>query len=175
MACLIASCLSSDVSAEPALVVSPKAGTPATIRAQSLGVPVEVVQRGEGYETSLRRALESSKIDVICLAGYMWLLPLEIVRSYKDRILNIHPALLPKYGGKGMYGIHVHEAVLAAGEKESGCTVHIVTEQYDEGEIVLQKKCPVLADDTPDTLADRVLDLEHVAYPEALRMVVERL
>jgi hypothetical protein len=83
--------------------------------------------------------------------------------------------LLPKFGGKGMYGIAVHEAVLAAGEKESGCSVHFVSEEYDEGEVLLQKRCAVLPDDTPETLADRVLDLEHTAYPEALKLLVSRL
>ena len=105
----------------------------------------------------------------------MFLLPQEVVRRYEGRILNIHPALLPKYGGKGMYGIHVHEAVIAAGEKESGCSIHFVNERYDEGAVLLQKKCPVLPDDTPESLAERVLDLEHTAYPEALKMLVERL
>ncbi|HXH62363.1 MAG TPA: formyltransferase family protein, partial [Fimbriimonadaceae bacterium] len=119
--------------------------------------------------------LEKERIDVVCLAGFMVLLPVNIVHKYAGRILNIHPALLPKFGGKGMYGIRVHQAVIAAGEKESGCSVHVVTEKYDEGPILLQKRCPVLTDDTPETLADRVLDLEHTAYPEALKLVVERL
>lgn len=175
MATLIASCLSGDVPAEPVLVVSPKEATPATIRAQSLGVTVATIERDEQYETRLAHALDDAQIDVICLAGYMWLLPAAIVSSFKGRILNVHPALLPKFGGKGMYGHHVHEAVIAAGEKESGCTVHFVTEHYDEGAIILQKKCAVLPEDSPDSLADRVLDLEHQAYPEALRMVVASL
>lgn len=175
MACLIASCLSGDVPAIPALVISPKSGTPATIRAESLGISTKVIEKGDDYDQRLADALTIEKIDLICLAGYMFLLPNQIVQKYKGKILNIHPALLPKFGGKGMYGINVHEAVIAAGETESGCTVHLVTEQYDEGEIVLQKKCPVFPHDTPDTLADRILDLEHIAYPEALRKVVTSL
>ena len=175
MASLIASCLGGDVPAEPALVVSPKADTPAAIRAKSLGVRVAVVPRGEGYAEGLRHLLQEERIEVVCLAGYMTLLPAEVVREYPGRILNIHPALLPKFGGKGMYGIAVHEAVLAAGERESGCSVHFVTEEYDEGGVLLQKRCAVLPDDTPETLADRVLDLEHTAYPEALKLLVSRL
>jgi phosphoribosylglycinamide formyltransferase-1 len=175
MASLIAACLGGDVPAEPALVVSPKADTPAAIRAKSLGVRVAVVPRDEGYAEGLRHLLQEERIEVVCLAGYMTLLPPEVVREYRGRILNIHPALLPKFGGKGMYGIRVHEAVLAAGEKESGCSVHFVTEEYDEGEVLLQKRCAVLPDDTPETLADRVLDLEHTAYPEALKLLVSRL
>lgn len=113
--------------------------------------------------------------DFICLAGFMKLLPSEVLRAFPNRVLNIHPALLPKFGGKGMYGHHVHEAVLAAGEKESGCTVHLVTDQYDEGEILVQLCCPVRATDTPESLAARVLELEHRAYPEAVRLLMERL
>ena len=175
MASLIAACHSGYVPAQAALVVSPKAGTPAAIRAESLGVPVTVIERSDDYEQEMLDALWQNEIDVICLAGYMFLLPKKVVRRYEGRILNIHPALLPKYGGKGMYGIHVHEAVIAASEKESGCSIHFVNERYDEGAVLLQKKCPVLPDDTPESLAERVLDLEHTAYPEALKMLVERL
>jgi phosphoribosylglycinamide formyltransferase-1 len=96
-------------------------------------------------------------------------LPSEILAQFPGRVLNIHPALLPKHGGKGMYGIRVHEAVIEAGDSESGCTVHLVTEQYDEGQIVVQLRCPVLAEDTPTTLAARVLELEKQAYPAAIR------
>jgi formyltetrahydrofolate-dependent phosphoribosylglycinamide formyltransferase len=161
------------VPAQAALVVSPKKDSPAALRAEAHGVEVAVVPKGEHYAADLLHALDG--IDVVCLAGYMFLLPIEVVRKYEGRIINIHPALLPKFGGKGMYGIHVHEAVLAAGESESGCSIHFVTERYDEGEVLLQKKCPIQPGDTPETLAERVLDLEHTAYPEALKLLVERL
>ncbi len=182
MATLVAACHSGYVPAVPALVISPKPGTKAVERAKSfqqdLGSPLScaIVERpkSEDYGARLLHVLQDAEIDYICLAGFMFLLPEEVVRKYEGRVLNIHPALLPKYGGKGMYGSHVHEAVLAAGDSESGCSVHLVNEVYDEGETVLQKRCPVLPDDTPETLADRVLDLEHEAYPEALKMVVER-
>ncbi len=183
MATLVAACYSGYVPAIPALVVSPKPGTKAVARAESfqqdLGSPIRcaIVERpkSDDYGSRLTRVLEEAEIDVVCLAGFMFLLPGQVVRKYEGRVLNIHPALLPKFGGKGMYGLTVHEAVIAAGETESGCSVHLVNEAYDEGEIVLQKRCPVLPDDTPSSLADRVLDLEHEAYPEALKMVVERL
>lgn len=173
MACLVTACLSGDITAIPSLVISPKDKTPAVIRAESLLVPVAVVQKGDDYRARLLSALSDAEIDYICLTGYMFLLPVEIVQKYEGRILNIHPALLPKYGGKGMYGKHVHEAVLAAGDTESGCSVHVVTEQYDEGQVVLQKRCPVLPGDTVETLAERVLGLEHTAYAEALKKVIE--
>jgi formyltetrahydrofolate-dependent phosphoribosylglycinamide formyltransferase len=175
MASLVAACLSGDVPAEPALVVSPADGTPAVLRAQALGVEVAVLPRSDRYAVELGGLLANHRIDVVCLAGYMFLLPIEVVRAYEGRMLNIHPALLPRFGGKGMYGRHVHEAVLAAGETESGCSVHFVTERYDEGPVLLQKTCPVLPGDTVETLADRVLDLEQTAYPEALKLLVSRL
>jgi phosphoribosylglycinamide formyltransferase-1 len=99
----------------------------------------------------------------------MSMVPAPVLAAFPDRIFNVHPALLPKFGGKGMYGMHVHEAVVAAGETESGCTVHLVNEHYDEGRILLQLRCPALPDDTPETLAARVLTLEHQAYVQALR------
>lgn len=114
--------------------------------------------------------LRSHEVDAIVLAGYMKRLHPRLVRAYRNRILNIHPALLPRFGGKGMYGLHVHEAVIAAGEKISGATVHIVDEEYDHGSIILQQTVPVSPDDTPETLAAKVLTVEHQLYPEALRL-----
>lgn len=173
MASLLAACRSGFVPAEGRLVVAPVPGTPAEARARALGAKVEVLDpKGESYSANLLAMFQSEAIDWVCLAGFMSLLPAEVVSAYSGRILNIHPALLPRHGGKGMYGIRVHEAVLASGESESGCTVHYVTEQYDEGEPIYSLRCPVMAGDTPDTLADRVLDLEREAYPEALRLVV---
>jgi phosphoribosylglycinamide formyltransferase-1 len=107
-------------------------------------------------------------VELIVLAGYMKLLPAEVVRDYEGRILNIHPALLPKYGGQGMYGMFVHEAVIAAKDKESGATVHFVDLEYDRGPIFLQRAVPVLPGDTPESLRERVLRLEHELLPEAI-------
>jgi phosphoribosylglycinamide formyltransferase-1 len=115
--------------------------------------------------------LAEAKPDYVCLAGYLRILTPAFVRAYAGRILNIHPALLPKFGGPGMHGHHVHEAVLAAGEKESGATVHFVDEGVDSGAIVLQQKVPVLAGDTADQLAARVLEAEHQLYGRALRKI----
>jgi phosphoribosylglycinamide formyltransferase-1 len=172
MACLIEACRSRRVPAEVSVVVAPKEDSPAALRARELGVRVVAVPFDESFGTKLLEAV--SDCDWICLAGFLRLLPLEVLRRFHNRILNIHPALLPKFGGKGMYGRHVHEAVLAANETESGCSVHYVTERYDEGETVLQLKCPVLPDDTPESLATRVLELEHQAYPEALAKLIRQ-
>jgi len=117
--------------------------------------------------------LRERKVDYIALAGFLSLLPVPVVKAYRNRITNIHNALLPKYGGKGMYGRHVHEAVLAAGDTESGPTVHIVDEIYDHGKILEQRRVPVLPDDTPDSLAARVLEQEHKLYPRVLQKLIK--
>jgi phosphoribosylglycinamide formyltransferase-1 len=118
--------------------------------------------------------LKEHKIDYIALAGYLRLLPEKVVRAYHHRIVNIHPALLPKYGGKGMYGHYVHEAVIANGDTESGVTIHLVDEIYDHGRILEQVRVPVEPDDTPDTLAARVLKQEHKIYPRVLEKLIKR-
>ena len=125
----------------------------------------------EFAETMVER-LKEHPIDIILLAGYMRKVPDAVVAAFPDRMLNIHPALLPKFGGEGMYGIHVHTAVLEAGETETGATVHFVNEEYDKGEILLQRTVPVLPDDTPETLAARVLECEHRLYPDALEKLL---
>ncbi|MEI6651625.1 MAG: phosphoribosylglycinamide formyltransferase [Chlorobiaceae bacterium] len=116
--------------------------------------------------------LKEQQIDIILLAGYMRKVPDAVVAAFPDKMLNIHPALLPKFGGEGMYGIHVHTAVLEAGETETGATVHFVNEEYDKGKILLQRTVPVLPDDTPETLAARVLACEHRLYPDALEKLL---
>lgn len=118
--------------------------------------------------------LGASRADLLVLAGYIKLVPSEVVAAYRGRIINIHPALLPKYGGPGMYGSRVHDAVLAAGDTESGATVHLVTEHYDEGAILAQVRVPVLPGDTAQTLADRVLGVEHQLLPAAVIHAAER-
>ncbi|RMG26070.1 MAG: phosphoribosylglycinamide formyltransferase [Armatimonadetes bacterium] len=160
---------------EVAVVFAPSDTAPAIERAQSLGVPVVVLpSEPEAFAQSLLREMAERNVDLLCLAGYMRLIPASVVEALRGRILNIHPALLPKFGGKGMYGMRVHEAVLAAGETESGATVHFVNERYDEGDILIQRRVPVLPNDTPETLAARVLEQEHRAYPEAIRIWWER-
>jgi formyltetrahydrofolate-dependent phosphoribosylglycinamide formyltransferase len=134
-------------------------------RAREAGLQT-IVLPGTIPATKLQQVLNQNRIDWVILAGYLKLI--DIPAAYQNRIVNIHPALLPDFGGPGMYGHHVHEAVLKAGAKRSGCTVHLVTPEYDRGPIILQKSCEVVPGDTPDTLAARVFELECRAYPEAL-------
>lgn len=126
----------------------------------------------EAFAAAMVDALRERSIDVVLLAGYMRKVPEAVTAAYPDRILNIHPALLPKFGGEGMYGLHVHQAVIDAGEAESGATVHLVNEEYDKGRIVLQRTVPVLPGDTPELLAERVLECEHLLYPDALEKLL---
>ena len=138
-------------------------------RARQLQVPACVFTREEFRNPDkLLRRLQDEGTDFIVLAGFLWLVPPCITAAYPNRIVNIHPALLPAYGGKGMYGHHVHEAVLAAGEQQSGITIHYVNDRYDSGDIIFQATCPVLPDDTPDTLAARVHELEYRHFPRVI-------
>jgi phosphoribosylglycinamide formyltransferase-1 len=171
MAAIIRACQSGELPASVDVVIAPKEDIGAVETARSLRVPVSIVPpEVEDYAEELLASLKGC--DVVCLAGYLRLLPETVLRAFPGRILNVHPALLPKFGGKGMYGMKVHEAVLEAGEKESGATIHLVDGHYDEGDILLQRRCPVLPDDTPETLAARVLVEEHKAYVEAIRRVL---
>jgi phosphoribosylglycinamide formyltransferase-1 len=154
-------------------VITPRADAPGALAALAEGLRVETVPYVDAIPYEVRLAEELADCDWVCLAGYMKLLPAAVLESHRGRILNIHPALLPKFGGKGMYGMHVHEAVIQAQETESGCTVHFVTEEYDEGEIILQARCRVEIDDSPEELAARVLRLEHDSYYRALKKVVD--
>jgi phosphoribosylglycinamide formyltransferase 1 len=131
-------------------------------------VPYKQMPDAATYSARIAEILGSESIDLVILAGFLSLW--EIPQQYEGKVMNIHPALLPKFGGHGMWGHHVHEAVLAAGETKSGCTVHIVTNEYDAGPIVLQKTVPVLDGDTPDALADRVFEVECLAFPEAIAL-----
>lgn len=123
-------------------------------------------------EARMSALLQSQQIAFIALAGFLQLIPEWLVKKFPNRIVNIHPALLPKYGGKGMYGKKVHQAVLAAGETQSGMTIHFVNEKYDEGQIVLQQKAPIAPGETPETLAQKVLALEHLHYPQAIERLL---
>jgi phosphoribosylglycinamide formyltransferase-1 len=127
----------------------------------------------EAYDQEVLRICEAKKIDLICLAGYMRILTPVIIKHFQHRIMNIHPALLPKFGGEGMYGHHVHEAVLAAKETESGATVHFVEEGVDAGPVILQGNVRVMPSDSAQTLAEKVLKVEHQIYPEAVRLYCE--
>ena len=143
--------------------------------AHTLNVPCEVIipqdfAAGKGLEV-----LKSYDTDFIVLAGFLSRIPDDILHDYAHRIVNIHPSLLPKFGGKGMYGMHVHEAVLASGEHESGITIQYINEHYDQGDIIFQAKCPVLPDDTPETLAQRVHALEYTYYPQEIERLLSLL
>jgi phosphoribosylglycinamide formyltransferase-1 len=132
-----------------------------------------VFDRASFYGNSLvQETLKSYHIDFLILAGFLWLIPQDILTAFPGKIINIHPALLPKYGGKGMYGMKVHEAVIAAGEPESGITIHIVDENYDEGRIIFQAKCIVSQEETPESLAAKVHALEYRYFPEVIEHVV---
>jgi phosphoribosylglycinamide formyltransferase 1 len=172
MLAIAKACERGEIPARVGVVISPIEDTPAVLNARAHGLNVAIVPpTEEGYGEALLHALEGC--GWVCLAGYLRLLPVEVLRAFPNRIINIHPALLPKFGGKGMYGIRVHQAVIDAGEKESGASVHYVTEHYDEGAVILQLRCPVQPDDTPESLAARVLEQEHKAYAMALRQLIE--
>lgn len=174
MAAIHEACRSGRLDAEVALVAAPAADAPALLRASELGIALRAIPYDTAdYGAVLADAFGSC--DVLCLAGYLRLVPTEVLQTFPDRVLNIHPALLPKFGGKGMYGIRVHQAVLEAGESESGCTVHLVNERYDEGRTLIQRRVPVLPGDTAESLAARVLEQEHVAYAEAIELVLASL
>jgi phosphoribosylglycinamide formyltransferase 1 len=138
-------------------------------------VPVLVFDRAAFRETNpIVELLQNQQIDLVVLAGFMWLVPGPLVQAFPGKIVNIHPALLPKFGGKGMYGHHVHEAVVAAGETQSGITIHFVNEHYDEGQIIFQTTCPVLPTDTPADVAAKVHALEYAHYPRVISEVLAR-
>jgi phosphoribosylglycinamide formyltransferase-1 len=144
-------------------------------RAWEFGVPSRLFNGKELREGIVEKELVALRIDVIVLAGFLRLIPIGMVRTFQGRIVNIHPALLPKYGGKGMFGANVHNAVIAAGETKSGITIHVVNEHYDEGEQLLQVECEVKTGDTAATLAGRIHALEHEHYPQAVERLIERL
>ncbi len=149
------------------LVLSDRPDAPALERAAAGDIPA-VTLREPAESREWLEALERHAVDLVVLAGYLKLVPAEVVARYRGRILNVHPALLPAFGGKGMYGRRVHQAVLASGARESGATVHLVDEVYDRGAILGQGRVPVLPGDDPDTLAARVLELEHRLLPAAV-------
>lgn len=157
---------------EVVLLVSNKPSAKALLMAAERDVPTLVLARTEFYETeNLLAHLASFEVDFIALAGFLWLIPPYLVNAYGGKMLNIHPALLPDYGGKGMYGANVHRAVKANGEKESGITIHYVNEQYDEGDYVFQAAVRLDEDDSPEQIAKRVLRLEHANYWRVLRKI----
>lgn len=158
------------------LVVTNKPDAGVIARAEQLGVEVLICHSGEFLTGDvLAGQLLQKGIDLIVLAGFMRLIPKSLIDAFPGKIVNIHPALLPKFGGKGMYGIHVHQAVIEAGEKESGITIHYVNEQYDKGAIISQERCPISIDERPETLEKKIHLLEHKYYPEVIAGIVKSL
>ena len=177
---IIDRCADGTIPAQVELVVSSRADAYGLVRAAKAGIDGVVYRRqdfpdGNAADLFLLNLLDEYHIDLIALAGYLKMISSAIIKSYRHRVVNIHPGLLPKYGGQGMYGEHVHQAVIAAKEKESGVTVHFVDEIYDHGLVLAQKKVPVLPEDSPETLARRVLEVEHTLYPEVLRSIAENI
>lgn len=161
--------------AQVKLVISNKADAYGLVRAEKMGIPTGVVAHKdfssrEEFERALITAIEAAgPIDLVCLAGFMRVLTPLFIARWENRLINIHPSLLPAYKG-----LHTHERAIAAGEKIAGCTIHFVTSGVDEGPIILQKSVPILPNDTPDSLAERVLEQEHLAYPEAISLLAQK-
>ena len=159
-----------------ALIVCNKPGAGVISIAEKEAVPVLLIEkeaffRGDAYLPILKK----EAIDFIVLAGFLWKIPQTLIEAYPKRIVNLHPALLPKYGGKGMYGRFVHEAVLNSGELETGITIHYVDELYDNGDVIFQTACPVLPGDGPADISDRIHRLEHIHYPRVVEDVLKQL
>ena len=162
-----------ELNAEISTVISSRSETAGVEKAKAANLPLEIIRKKDfpdldSFSEKIRKNLLAAKVDLVIQAGWMclWKIPLKL----ENRVMNIHPALLPAFGGQGMWGHHVHEAVLKAGCKISGCTVHFCTNEYDKGPIILQRACPVMDNDNPEALAARVFEQECVAYPEAIRL-----
>lgn len=164
------------LNAEVALVISSRSAVAGVERAKNAGLDVKIIRQKDLpdidlFSKKIEDELAAAKVDLVIQGG--WLCLWKIPPRYENRVMNIHPALLPSFGGKGMWGHHVHQAVLAAGCKVSGCTVHFCTNQYDKGPIIVQRCCPVEENDTPDTLAARVFEQECIAYPQAIKLFAD--
>lgn len=145
-------------------------------RAEKYNIPTFLFNREDlKNQEKVLQILQERQIDLIVLAGFLWLMPSFIVSAFPNRIINIHPALLPHHGGKGMYGMKVHEAVIAAGEKESGITIHYINNQYDKGDPIFQARCPVEAGETPESLAKKVHALEYAHFPRVIEEILQNL
>ena len=175
---IVDGCKKGKINGEVAVVISNNPDAFALERAKEAGIPSFCVNKklfGQGFHVQMLELLVRHNADIVFLAGFLKKLPDIILQEYKNRIFNIHPSLLPKFGGKGMYGLNVHKAVLNAGEKESGATIHKVSGAYDTGDIIAQKKVSILDGDTPETLAKRVLVIEHELVVETLQYITKEL
>jgi phosphoribosylglycinamide formyltransferase 1 len=154
------------------LVVSNKADAGVVQKANDNAIPVMIVNKEYFNTPEFIAYLKDKKIDFIVLAGFLWLIPPALVNAYKNKMINLHPALLPGFGGKGMFGMNVHKAVVAAQAPESGITIHYVNDQFDEGKVIFQATCKVAPDDTPETLADKIHQLEYAHFPRVIEETV---
>jgi len=158
------------------LIVTNKRKAGVLQHAEEFSIPTLRIDRPFFYDSQgILKALEFEKVDLIVLAGFLWLIPSYLIQAYPNKIINIHPSLLPKYGGKGMYGHHVHEAVKANKEKESGLTIHYVNEKFDEGNHIFQAKCKLDEKDSAEDIARKVLALEHEHYPIVIDKVISEI
>lgn len=158
---------------QPKLIVCNKADAGATQIAATENIPLQIIDREIFESVEFLEKIKNIQPRLIILAGFLWKIPAPFVAAFPDKIINIHPALLPKYGGKGMYGAKVHEAVIANGEKESGITIHFVNENYDEGNQICQAHCKISTDDTPETLAQKIHQLEHFYFPRTIEFLLQ--
>ncbi|MFT5378394.1 MAG: phosphoribosylglycinamide formyltransferase-1 [Candidatus Latescibacterota bacterium] len=175
---IIDSCKEGALDGVARAVISNSSRSGARTRAENEGVPFYYLSSvthpdPAALDAAILAVLQTREVQVVCLAGYMKKLGERTLAAYRGRILNIHPALLPKYGGRGMYGMRVHEAVLAAGERESGATVHLIDGEYDHGPVLAQEAVPVQAGDTPELLQGRVLQVEHRLYAATLQKIAD--
>jgi len=178
MQAIIDSIKSGEIKAVAALVISNNSDSGAILRAQRENIPYRHISAkthpDENERTkAMLAAIDEYEVNLVVLAGYMKKLPIEVIEHLGGKVLNIHPSLLPKFGGEGMYGIKVHQAVIEAGEKISGATVHLVDSEYDRGRILMQSNVPVFPDDTPEILAERVLASEHELYKTVLKKIAD--
>lgn len=154
------------------LILSNKPDAYVHQRAKALDIPSFIINKAGFENGEALRLLQEHQVDFIVLAGFLLKVPENILRAFPNRIINIHPALLPKFGGKGMYGSHVHEAVVASGERQSGITIHYVNENYDEGKVIFQASCEVLPTDSPDDVAAKVHALEYEHFPRIIESIL---
>jgi phosphoribosylglycinamide formyltransferase 1 len=168
-----------EVDAKVVRLIASRPGIGAIEKAHAANIPSVVIQKSsfkitEDFEAALIAEIQTLNPDLIVLAGYLVQIPVSLICMFPGRIINIHPSLLPDFGGKGFYGLKVHEAVIKSGKKITGCTVHVVTDNYDEGPILAQRTVSVDADDTPESLAKKVLELEHTLLPETIQTILKK-
>jgi phosphoribosylglycinamide formyltransferase 1 len=158
------------------LVVSNKSSANVLKRAENANIPSVLITREDFYESDVAiNKIKAAKIDLIVLAGFLWMIPDSLIKAFPHKIVNIHPSLLPKFGGRGMYGMNVHKSVIESKEKQSGISIHYVNEHYDEGKIISQHHCEISENDTPETLALKIQKLEHEFFPKVIEKIVGSL